>query len=183
MKILITGGSGILAKSLEVDLKKKGHQIILASSKNKKSHNYFDLNQGYDVELLNGITAVVHCSNNPDYVFNSIEENFLRQTVSKGINLIYIGSTSSYLINKNKYGAYKRSVETFILKIGGSVLTCGLIHGENFRGQISTLESKLSRFPLRIVLMGSKSVYLTEIKSIVNAIDLILTKNKNFSGR
>jgi hypothetical protein len=183
MKLLITGGSGSLAKYLEVYLKKCGHQVIIASSKNKISDRFFDLNQDYDSTLLDGVAAVVHCSNNPNYVFNSIEERFLLESISRDIKLVYIGSTSSYLVSKNKYGLYKQTVESFTEKIGGLVLTCGLIYGKNFIGQISRLETGLKRLPFRIFLSGSKSVFLTDVISIATTIDTILNTNKLVQGR
>jgi hypothetical protein len=183
MKLLITGGSGSLAKYLEVYLNKCGHQVVMASSKTKNSDRYFDLNQEYDSALLDGVAAVVHCSNNPNHVFNGIEERFLLESISRDIKLIYIGSTSSYLVDKNKYGLYKRTVESFIEKIGGLVLTCGLIHGRNFAGQISKLELSLKRIPFRIFLSGSKFVFLTDVIRIATAIDSILNRNKLVPGR
>lgn len=183
MKILITGSNGNVAKSLILSLSKIGYELHALSSKSQTPENFLDLNHGYDRTIFDEVSGVIHCAVNPDLIFNDIEKDFLDTVVSRNIKLFYVGSTSSYLIERNNYGNYKRVVEDYIENIGGHVLTCGLLYGDNFHGQISLLERLLMKLPFKISLSGSKSIYLTKIDSLSFTIHEMLSKNTDIEGR
>lgn len=182
MKILITGGNSDLAKFIGKSMSAFGFEILIVSSKNISDSSKFDLNLGYSSKILENIGCVIHCAANPKNIFTEIEENFISETLSKNIKFIYIGSTSSYIENKNKYGNYKKSVEEYILNKGGLSITCGLIFGDNFAGQINQIKSYLSKIPISIQLKDSKYSYLTPIESIPAAIIQLLS-NVSMEGK
>jgi hypothetical protein len=183
MKILITGGNGNLARSLKASLSEIGYQVHSLSSKSNEPENRLDLKQGYDFAVFKEVSGVIHCAVNPDLIFNEIEKGFLDKIISKDIKLFYVGSTSSYLVERNNYGDYKREVESYVEHIGGLVLTCGLLYGDNFNGQVSVLERLLIKLPFKISLSGSKFVYLTKISRLSSIINEILFKNLEIKGR
>jgi hypothetical protein len=183
MKILVTGANGNVARSLISNLSGIGYQVCALSSKSHLSEEFLDLKKGYGIAVLDGVSGVIHCAVNPDLIINDIEKDFLNSVVSKNIKLFYVGSTSSYLVERNDYGKYKKAVENYVENIGGLVLTCGLLYGDNFHGQISFLEKILMKLPFNISLTGSKYIYLTKISTLSSSINEILVKNKNIKGR
>jgi hypothetical protein len=183
MKILLTGGNGNVAKYLNQSLSEIGYKIDSLSSKGKVPAEYFNLKYGYDDAIFKDVSSVIHCAVNPDLIFNDIEKDFLDRVISMDIKLFYVGSTSSYLVERNNYGNYKKEVESYVEQIGGLVLTCGLLYGDNFNGQVSLLEKLLTKLPFKISLSGSKFVYLTRISSLSTIIHEILYKNLEIKGR
>lgn len=63
MKILITGGSGLIGKALQASFREKGHEMLLASRGEPKHENevQWSVEDGFaDATRLEGIDAVVH---------------------------------------------------------------------------------------------------------------------------
>jgi hypothetical protein len=168
MNILITGANSALGEKLRVELESLNHKIICASSNPGLGQKNFDLNIGFDSDLLKDIELILHLALNPKLVITNIEKNFIHLAAIKGLTLVYIGSTSSYLIKPNKYGIYKKLVEDLIVKNKGIVLTCGLLYGRNFNGQLSKIKKFLRILPFSIELSGSKLVYITPVELIVD---------------
>jgi hypothetical protein len=182
MKILITGGGSNLAKFIGQELNDYGHSIFFASSKLSQKSLFFDLTKGFSDNLLDSIDCVIHIAKNPNDEFNEIERNFLKAISNKNLILFYIGSTSSYLESPNQYGKYKKSVEDFIIKSGGVCITCGLIYGDGYVGQLSKIKNYLSRIPFNLSIKNAHSVYLTPVKSISIVIN-DLVKNKDVKNK
>ncbi len=178
MNILITGGSSSLAKIIGQELSDYKHRIVYSSSKHTKEYLFFDLTKNFPVDFLDPIDCVIHIAKNPKNEFNEIEKNFLQTCLDKNLNVFYLGSTSSYLEAPNEYGKYKKSVENFILKQGGISITCGLIYGKSYVGQLSKIQTIFRKCPFGISIKGAKSVYLTPIDSIPATINEILANNK-----
>jgi hypothetical protein len=107
----------------------------------------------------------------------------LRLAAKKNIKLIYFGSTSSYLKDKTNYGQYKKQIEDKIIELGGVVVTCGLIYGKEFNGQISKIRKFLSYLPFSIVLQNSKQIYLTPSSRIIQTLFDIMVSVNPVSGR
>jgi len=183
MNILLTGGNGNVARYLNQSLSEIGYEVVSLSSKGKVPEKYLNLKYGYDDSIFKDVSSVIHCAVNPDLIFNDIEKDFLDRVISEDIKLFYVGSTSSYLVERNNYGNYKREVESYVEHIGGLVITCGLLHGGNFNGQVSLLERLLIKLPFKIFLSGSKFIYLTKISSLSSIIHEILFKNLEIKGR
>jgi hypothetical protein len=168
MNILITGANGSLGEKLRVDLESLSYKVICASSKPDIGQKNFNLNTGFDSDLLEDIDLILHLAINPKLVITSIEKEFLRLSEAKDITLLYIGSTSSYLVKPNKYGIYKKLVEDLVIKNNGIVLTCGLIYGSNFKGQLSKIKKVLKTLPFNVELSGTKLVYITPVQAIAD---------------
>jgi nucleoside-diphosphate-sugar epimerase len=182
MNILITGANGSLGEKLRVDLEALNYKVICASSNPSSGQKNFNLNSGFDSDLLEDIDLILHLAINPKLVLTNIEREFLQLAASQSIILLYLGSTSSYLVKPNKYGIYKKLVEDLVTKNNGVVLTCGLLYGSGFHGQVSKIKKYLKVLPFNIELLESKFVYLTPVKAIVNF--LMKSKDKEkFRGK
>jgi NADPH:quinone reductase-like Zn-dependent oxidoreductase len=166
MRILITGGNGDLAKHFTKFLRGKHYEVVTVSSSGKSSKEILDLNSNYSGQILDGITHVVHCAINPEFILTKIEKRFIEEISRREIKMIYIGSTSSQLTHKNGYGEYKNHVEKFVLSKNGTVITCGLIHGNQFFGQVHQIRRLLGFLPFGIEIIGTKKVYLTNIEKL-----------------
>ena len=176
MNILITGANGSLGEKLRVDLESMNYKIVCASSNPSFGQKIFNLNSGFDSDILEGIDCIIHLAINPNLVITNIEREFLYLSASQNIILVYVGSTSSYLVKPNKYGIYKKLVENIVTKSNGVVLTCGLLYGSGYNGQLSKIKKFLKILPFNIELSGSKLVYLTPIQAIVEF--LVESKDK-----
>ena len=139
MKILITGGNGNLAKVVAEKLAEKSISFVTCSSKPKVGQIFFDLHSELNEKIYNEITHIFHFATSPSYEVTNTEIQFLHFAAKAKINLIYFGSTSSYLKDKTNYGQYKKQIEDKIIELGGIVVTCGLIYGTDFNGQISKI--------------------------------------------
>ena len=183
MKILITGANGNLAKVVAEKLYEKSISFTPCSSKPKNNQIYLDLHSELDEGVFNGITHIFHCATSPIYEVTSTETQFLNLAKEKNIKIIYFGSTSSYLKDTTIYGQYKKQIEDKVLNLGGVVITCGLIYGKDFNGQISQAAKYLSFFPFTVVLKGSKKIYLTSTDRIINVLLEIINSANFVSGR
>jgi hypothetical protein len=183
MKILITGGNGNLAKVVVEKLNEKSISFITCSSKPKVGQIFFDLHSELNENIFNEITHIFHFATSPRYEVTNTEIQFLHLAAKKNIKLIYFGSTSSYLKDKTNYGQYKKQIEDKIIELGGIVVTCGLIYGKDFNGQISKIRKCLSYLPFGIVLQNSKQIYLTPSSRIIQTLFDIMDSVNPVSGR
>lgn len=183
MKILITGGNGNLAKVVAEKLAEKSISFVTCSSKPKGGQIFFDLHSELNEKIYNEITHIFHFATSPSYEVTNTEIEFLHIAAKKNIKILYFGSTSSYLKDKTNYGQYKRQIEDKILELDGVVITCGLIYGKDFNGQISKIRKCLSYLPFSIVLQNSKQIYLTPISRIIQTLFNIMDSTNPVSGR
>ncbi len=174
MKILITGGNGDLAKYFLNYLQRQHYDVFSVSSSGKSTKEHLDFNTGFENEILSGVTHVVHCAINQKLFLTSIEKNFIEEINVRNIKMIYIGSTSSHLKSKNRYGEYKNQVEEMVLSQNGTVITCGLIHGDQIFGQIFQIKKLLGALPFGIKIIGAKKVYLTNIEKLSEQVMTII---------
>jgi len=176
MNLLITGANSSLGEKLGVELESLSYKVIYASSNSGTDQKNFNLNTGFDSDLFEDIDLILHLAINPKLVITNIEKDFFNLAVAKNITLLYIGSTSSYLVKPNEYGIYKKLVEDLVIENNGIVLTCGLLHGSNFKGQLFKIKKILKILPFNIELLGSKLVYITPIQAILDF--LVQLENK-----
>ena len=154
MKILITGGNGNLAKVVAEKLAEKSISFVTCSSKPKVGQIFFDLHYELNEKIYNEITHIFHFATSP-----------------------------SYEVTNTNYGQYKKQIEDEIIELGGIVVTCGLIYGKDFNGQISKIRKILSYLPFSIVLQNSKQIYLTPSSRIVQTLFEIIDSKNPVSGR
>lgn len=183
MKILITGANGNLAKIVAEKLYEYSVSFIQCSSMPKNGQIYFNLNSKLDEAIFNEITHILHFATSPTYEVTNTETHFLNLAKEKNIKIIYFGSTSSYLNDKTIYGHYKKQIEDKVLNLGGVVITCGLIYGKDFNGQISQAAKYLSFLPFTVVLKGSKAIYLTSTERIIHVLLEVINSANFVSGR
>jgi len=167
MNILITGANGSLGEKLRADFESLNFNVVCASSNPDFGQKTFDLNSGFDHDLLVDIDYILHLAINPRLVVTNMEQKFLELANSQNKFLVYLGSTSSYLVNPNKYGTYKKEVENLVVENNGVVITCGLIYGNKFDGQVAKIKKLVNVLPFNIEFSASKYVYLTPIEAIV----------------
>jgi hypothetical protein len=183
MKILVTGANGNLAKVVAEKLAEKSISFVTCSSKPKGDQIYFDLHSELNENIFDEITYIIHFATSPIYQVSNTEIQFLSLAAKKNIKLIYFGSTSSYLKEKTNYGQYKKQVENKIIELGGIVVTCGLIYGGDFNGQILKIKKYLSYLPFSILLQDSKKIYLTSSSRVVKTLLEIVNSTNFVSGR
>lgn len=183
MKILVTGANGNLAKVITEKLADKSISFVACSSKPKGGQIYFDLHSELNEKIFYETTHIIHLATSPIYEVSNTEIQFLSLAAKRNIKLIYFGSTSSYLKEKTNYGQYKKQIESKIIELGGVVVTCGLIYGGDFNGQVSKIKKYLSYLPFSIVLQDSKKIYLTPSSRIVKTLLDIVNSTNFVSGR
>ena len=182
MNILITGANSSLGEKLRVELESLSYKVICASSKPGIGQKNFNLNTGFDSDLFENVDLILHLAINPKLIITSIEREFFHLAVARDITLLYIGSTSSYLIKPNQYGIYKKLVEDLVTENNGIVLTCGLLYGSKFKGQLLKMKKILEILPFNIEVSGSKLVYLTPVQAIVDFL-MQLKNEKKYGGK
>jgi hypothetical protein len=182
MNILITGANSSLGETLRVELESLSYKVISASSKSGIGQKNFNLNTGFNSDLFEDIDLILHLAINPKLVITNIETEFFHSAAARNLTLLYIGSTSSYLVKPNEYGTYKKLVEDLVIKNNGIVLTCGLLYGNNFKGQLLKMKKLLKILPFNIELSESKLVYLTPVQAIVDFI-IQLKKEETYLGK
>jgi hypothetical protein len=168
MKVLLTGSNGNLGKVISSTLRKYQIEVVEASSKPLNMQRYFDLDFCPPQELLSGIDLVIHCARGSNSKHLQNDSAFLKLCKANNCPVIYIGSISANLFKSNQYGRYKKTIEDIVINYQGTVITCGLIYGENFYGQISKLKKFLSRLPVILQLSGTNEQYLTPVQGLLS---------------
>ena len=168
MKVLLTGSNGNLGKVISSTLRKNQIEIVEASSKPSKIQRYFNLDFHPPQELLSGIDLVIHCARGSNSKHLQNDSAFLKICKANSCPIIYIGSISTNLLKSNQYGEYKKKIENIVINYQGTVITCGLIYGENFYGQISKLKKFLRKLPVNLQLSGTNKQYLTPIQGLLS---------------
>jgi hypothetical protein len=168
MKVLLTGSNGNLGKIISNNLKKLQIELVEASSKPFESQRYFDLNYCPKKELLTDIDLVIHCArgNNSTHLKNDSE--FVNICKLNDCPIIYIGSNSGNLLKPNQYGEYKKFIENIVIKNQGTVVTCGLLYGHSFYGQVKSLKKVLRKLPFSVQLDGANEQYLTPVEGLIS---------------
>ncbi len=60
-KVLITGGSGLIGRSLQTELKNRGYEPVVLSRRDGVGFAKWDIESGYiDTEALEGVTHIIH---------------------------------------------------------------------------------------------------------------------------
>ena len=91
-----------------------------------------------------------------------------------GARVISIGSLSEYLIEKSEYGKSKSAATKFVLDGNGTVLTCGLIHGHDYKGQLFQIAQILAWLPFLPQFNSRAEQFTTSLDLLLEAIDLII---------
>lgn len=168
MKVLLTGSNGNLGKVVSFTLREYQIEVIEASSKPKKTQRFFNLDFHPPQELLGGIDLVIHCARGSNSKHLQNDSAFLEICKVNKCSMIYIGSISTNLLKSNQYGEYKKKIENIVIDYQGTVITCGLIYGENFHGQISKLKKFLRILPVNLRLSGTNKQYLTPVQGLLS---------------
>lgn len=170
MKILVTGANGNLGKLLTTDLQQSNHEIFEASSTPSYSQRLLNFKKSFSKNLLVDIEMVVHCARGKDTRDLDQDKTFIRMCRDKGIGVVYIGSLSSWLDNSNNYGSYKKEIENYVISNYGTVVTCGLIYGERYKGQVYLLNKALKFLPFYLTLNETKVTFLTPFNALFREI-------------
>ena len=179
--VLIIGANGNIGRLVSNYLDSNNFYIIESSSQPKRNQIKIDYKVSNTPMVVEGVKTAVICGRVlPPYVEDEIR-NEIETLISlnkAGMNLIYIGSASSWLVEPNNYGKYKKVIEEKVLELGGTVLTCGLIYSTQFDGQISKIRKSLSRFPIRLSIKNSNFQFLTPLEAIFKTIEKLVESPK-----
>jgi hypothetical protein len=158
MNVLVTGANGNLGKIISKELSARGIYVIGASSRPKSGQKLFDLD------------LVIHCArgNNYEHLLNDLD--FITNCEINNVKILYIGSFSSWLLERNRYGEYKRTIEDRAIEAGGTVITCGLLFGGEYQGQIHKIGLILKSLPFRIHFKDAGSQRITPVAALVEEI-------------
>lgn len=170
MKILVTGANGNLGKLLATKLQQSTHEIFEASSTPLNTQRLLNLKKSFSRDLLVDIELVVHCARGKNARDLEQDKNFIRMCRDRRIGVVYIGSLSSWLDTSNNYGKYKKEVEDFVILNDGTVVTCGLIYGDGYMGQIYVLNKFLKFIPFYLDLPETKDTFLTPVDALFREI-------------
>ena len=164
--ILLTGANGPLGKCLAKRLSSRGLQIVELSSSPKAGqirYSFGDLS-GLEKLQLSGST-LIHCARPSEFT----ERQFFAETrdlsvlLNWGVKLVNISSVSGYLVERNKYGTYKRAIEDWLNQKEQQNLVAGLLFAPDYHGQISRIRSALKFLPVCPNLVGSGGVHITPV--------------------
>ena len=172
MNVLVTGANGNLGKIIIAELSAKGIDAIGASSHPKSGQRGFDLDFSIPDAMLANIDTVIHCARGNNYEQLANDLDFIALCARNKVRVVYIGSFSSWLLDRNQYGNYKRTVEDQTLEIGGIVITCGLLFGSGYQGQIYKIGLILRFLPFGIKFEGAGSQRITPLKALLEEIIL-----------
>jgi uncharacterized protein YbjT (DUF2867 family) len=170
MNVLVTGANGNLGKIISKELSARGIYVIGASSRPKSGQKLFDLDLASSNLVLKNIDAVIHCArgNNYEHLLNDLD--FITNCEINNVKILYIGSFSSWLLERNRYGEYKRTIEDRAIEAGGTVITCGLLFGGEYQGQIHKIGLILKSLPFRIHFKDAGSQRITPVAALVEEI-------------
>ena len=171
MNILITGANGNLAQLISNELQKLEYNIYEASSKPIRTQRLFDLHEPFYEKLLADVEVVIHCARGFKTVHLKNDKIFVKTCSELGVQIIYVGSISSWLESLNKYGEYKKNMEEEVLSKNGTVITCGLIYGKDYMGQVHKLNKLLKKLPFYLNLPETKEIFLTPTYSLIHEIN------------
>jgi hypothetical protein len=182
MKILITGSNGNLGRCLVKELANPTNRIYEASSKPKAKQININFESMENFKIPK-VDLVIHCARSSSSLGLSREIKFLDTIFEQNAKVVNIGSLSEFLIKPNTYGLRKSVISKHILNKGGTVLTCGLLVGENYKGQIWHLQKYLRYTPFYIRIKQNPYQYFTCLECLTKIlIDYVLVlKNENYA--
>jgi len=182
MKILITGSNGNLGRCLVKELTNPANLIYEASSKPKAKQININF-ESMDNFKIPRVDLVIHCARSFSSLGLSREIKFLDTIFKQNAKVIYIGSLSESLIKPNNYGLRKSVISEHILKKRGTVLTCGLLVGKDYKGQIWHLQRYLRYIPFYIRIRQNPYQYFTCLECLIKIlIDYVsVLKNENYA--
>lgn len=175
-RILVSGANGNLGSAIVSHLSKSSNEILIASSRPGKDSHLLDFNQDTFFNFKN-VDLLIHVARAKNLSALKNEENFLKYMFSSGAKVVSIGSLSEYLLDKSEYGEFKSRVSELVLESNGVVLTCGLIYGENFEGQLYKIENALQLLPFLPQFKVDLFQYTTNLSSLLHVLDLAISNS------
>src|ERR1041385_3196089 len=115
MKILITGATGLIGKSVQKMLRAKGHELLLASRKEPRNDSWvqWDYDKGFsDSEKLEGVETVIHLAGERVRGLRWTEDKQRAALPSYVTTRVCSGITRKYLATRKNW---KASRPLFIL--------------------------------------------------------------------
>ena len=182
MKILITGSNGNLGRCLVKELANPANLIYEASSKPKAKQININFESMENFKIPK-VDLVIHCARSFSSLGLSREIKFLDTIFKQNAKVVNIGSLSESLIKPNNYGLRKSVISKHILNKGGTVLTCGLLVGKDYKGQIWHLQKYLRYTPFYFKIKQNPYQYFTCLECLIKIlIDYVLVlKNENYA--
>jgi len=166
MKVLVTGGSSAIGKSLIKKLVALGDDVIDMSDKSK-----FTWRLGENLPKIDTLDYLIHLAHDRSY---DVKSNLLAAKKicdSYSGRKIFLSSLSAHSKSRSTYGRSKYSQEGLFLDNNGVVLRAGIVFGSQMTGiyqKLSSLLSKFYYFP--VPYRGIPSFYMTNIDDLINEI-------------
>lgn len=173
MKILVTGSNGNLGRVVVEHLSTSRYEVLQATSRPNKNQLLLDFNSGLESQF-SLVDVVIHVARSDCKGGVEREIHFLDKLFKMGVKVVSIGSLSEFLIDKSFYGQSKSAVSNFVLEQGGVVLTCGLISGPNFKGQIYQISKVLRWLPFVPQMNNKIFQFETSTSTLLRTIDRVL---------
>ena len=173
MKILVTGSNGNLGQVIVEHLSLDRQDVLQATSRPNATQLLLDFNSEFEPEFRL-VDIVIHVARSKTEGGVEREILFLDKLFKRGVRVITIGSLSEYLLEKSYYGQSKSAVSNFVFNQGGVVLTCGLISGPNFKGQIYQISRVLRWLPFVPQISDKVFQFETSTSTLLSTLDKVV---------
>lgn len=157
MKILVTGGTGVLGSSFAALAKENGYEVVLAS-RNKPSSSqaewtYLNLETGEGLSTaLSGVEVVFHAATSPAKNMEKVDvmgtSLLLEECIKNGVKHFVYPSIVGIDDIPMKYYRAKLSVEALITESG---IPYSIMRVTQFHNLVDKLISILAKYPICIV--------------------------------
>jgi nucleoside-diphosphate-sugar epimerase len=157
MKILITGASGYIGKSLVKIAAAHNHQIVGASRRPMESVSLwfpFDLDSSSELTLPEDIDAVIHLASHTSAADKNNKQNepevaaacaLITAAHKIGAKFIFVSSQTAREKAPTTYGRTKWHIEQDVLAANGLVVRLGQVYGGPEQGLFGTLVNLVRR--------------------------------------
>ena len=163
MKILVTGGTSIVGRTIVHCLISNGHDVIQIG---RGTDPKWAL--GQDIPIGVAADCLVHLAHDRKLTLEQNMQAFQRIIASFDKRIIFLSSLSAHSRSKSTYGQSKYEGEQIFSSVGGSSLRAGLIViGRNYSGVIAKLARlvEISRL-IPIPFGGKPNLYFTRIEDL-----------------
>jgi len=163
MKILVTGGTSNVGRSLVHYLISNGHDVIQIGRNTEPKWTL-----GQDIPKTIAADCLIHLAHDRKFTLEQNVSAFQRIITSFDKRIVFLSSLSAHSKSKSIYGQSKYKGEQTFSSVGGSSLRAGvIIIGRNYSGVIAKLAHliEISKV-IPVPFAGQPKLYFTQIEDL-----------------